>query len=174
MNSRLIESGEGYERNYNFIAFICIFISRYLRCIVELILLGMVSSSILQNASSMARILRHLTVARSDLDRHNITAIVSSLGSQSLRDGSDQLSISRSALKQLLARLQLRAHHVSQRLEIAEKNSLNNKLTIEHLHVFGLHITPGVNLLHVVRNSVILGNRALLLGIHNRSSLLYD
>lgn len=134
----------------------------------------MVSSSILQNASSMAGVLRHLAVARGHLNGHNITAVVSSLRSQGLGDGGDELSVGGSALEKLLTGLQLRAHHVGQGLEIAEKNRLDDELAIEHLHVLRLHVAPGIDLLHVVGDSVILGNGALLLGVHDGGNLLGD
>lgn len=142
------------------------------RSVVLLIFFRMVSGSIFQNTATVTRILRHLTVAGSDLNRHNITAVVSTSGTQSLGNSSDQLTIGRTTLQKLLARLQFRTNHVGQGLEITKKNSLDNELTIQHLNILGLNVTPGVDLLHVVGNTVVIGNRSLLLGVNNRCSLL--
>ena len=143
-----------------------------LRSIIKLIFFGVVGGSIFQNATTVAGILRHLTIAGSDLNRHNIAAIVGTSGTQSLRDSGNQLTIGTAALQELLARLQLRANHVGQRLEIAEKNSLDDELTIQHLDVLGLDVAPGINLLHVVRNTIVGRNGTLLLGVHNIGNLL--
>ena len=148
--------------------------SASLRRVVRLVLLRVVRRRVLQDAPALAGEARHLPVARRHLDRHDVAAVVRPRRTQLLRHRLDQSPVCAAALKQLLTRLQLVAHHVRQRLEIPEQNSLHHQLTIQHLHVPRLHVAPGVDLLHVIWNAIILGNRTLLLCVHYRSDLLHS
>lgn len=143
------------------------------RSVVGFVLLGMVRGGIFQDATSVARILRHFAVARRHLDRHDIAAVVGTRGTEFLRHRGNELAVGATALQKLLAGLQLFANHVGQRLEVTKQNGLDDQLAVQHLHILGLHIAPSVDFLHVIGDTVILGHRTLLLGVHHGSNLLH-